>query len=147
MLFGKSLAIFGGNPPLGLSQICFISYQHYYHVRVAMLLNLCQPFLYVGECVSPCNVVDQESSGGASIELSSDTFELLLAGRVVYLQFDISHLFRHPFPVIFDFDHARPKVDSNCQVMLCAEPLVCELHEQAALTHARIANDDVLEQK
>jgi len=59
-----------------------------------------------------------------------------LTSRVPDLQLDI---------FLSDLDSARAEFNSNGQVVLLAEALVCELEEETGFTDACVTNDDVLE--
>ena len=63
------------------------------------------------------------------------------------MQLDIPLLPIVLLSMILEFDHSCPEVDSNREVMLGAEALVCELHEQARFAHRGIPNDDVFEEE
>jgi hypothetical protein len=60
------------------------------------------------------------------------------AHRVPDLQFDA-------FPT--QLDRTRPKLNANSHVMYVLKSPVRELQQEAALAHARVPDDDVLEQK
>jgi len=49
--------------------------------------------------------------------------------------------------MVFEFDHSCPEVDTNREVTLGSETLVCELHEQARFAHRGISDDDVFEEE
>ena len=76
------------------------------------------------ERVASRNVINEEGARRAAVIRPCDTLERLLAGRVPDLQLDV---------LLLDLDRAGSKLDSDGQVVLLAEPLVCELEEQAGL--------------
>jgi hypothetical protein len=49
--------------------------------------------------------------------------------------------------VIINFDHPRSEIHPDREIMLRAEPFICELHQKTTFSHTRVTDDDVLEQK
>ena len=76
-------------------------------------------------------IVHQQSAGRPAIVAPRDRLKRLLAGRIPDLQLDF---------LVIDLDGARAELDTNCQVVLLAKPLVRELQEQARLADAYIAS-------
>lgn len=101
----------------------------------------------MSECIATSYVVYQQSAGCTSVKLCGDTLELLLAGSVVYLELDIPLLASVFLAMVFNFDHSRSEVNSDCQVVLRSEAFIHELHEEARFADRGISNNDVLEEK
>jgi hypothetical protein len=101
----------------------------------------------VSEGIPSRDIVHQQRPCCTSVKLCCYAFELLLTRGVIDLKFDISLFFSHSISVIINFDHPRTEINPDREIMLCAEPLICELHEKTTFSHARVTDDDVLEQK
>eukprot|EP00608_Synchroma_pusillum_P012824 CAMPEP_0198425696 /NCGR_PEP_ID=MMETSP1452-20131203/4740_1 /TAXON_ID=1181717 /ORGANISM="Synchroma pusillum, Strain CCMP3072" /LENGTH=246 /DNA_ID=CAMNT_0044146055 /DNA_START=113 /DNA_END=851 /DNA_ORIENTATION=+ len=118
-------------------QVRLVSDEHDRHVRVAVLPRLLQPPRQVVEALSPGNVVHEERPGCVPVVRARDGAEALLPSRVPHLRLDAQAV---------HVEHARAELHANGQVMHGLEALVRELEQQAGLAHARVADDNVLEQ-
>lgn len=63
------------------------------------------------------------------------------------MQLDVPLLPIVLLPMVLEFDHSCPEVDTDREVMLRTEALVCELHEEARFAHGGIPDDDVFEEE
>ena len=126
MLPGKGLPLISAHLAPGV-HVTLISDQHDYHIWVSILSDFLQPAGKVDECVPPGDVVDQKSTRSASEVRPDDAFERLLTCGVPDLQLDV---------LASDLDRAGSELHSNRQIVLRAEPFVCELQQQARFSHA-----------
>ena len=72
----------------------------------------------MSERVAPRDVVDQQGASCASVVAPRDGLEGLLTSGVPDLQLDV---------LLVDLDCARTELDSNGQIVLLSESLVCKL--------------------
>ena len=69
----------------------------------------------------PSNIFQEKRAGSASVVATSYAFEWLLTSRVPDLQF---------YVFVINFNRTTAKLDSDCQIVLLPEALVCELKQQ-----------------
>ena len=89
------------------------------------------------EGLPPGDVVHQKRPRGTPVVTSRDAPEALLPRRVPDLQL---------YLLSVDGHHAGTELHTNSQVVHRLKPLVGELQEQARFAHARVADNDVLEE-
>lgn len=135
VLASEHLTLICADLPAGV-QVALIADEHDGHVGVAVLLDLLKPPCQVGERIAPRDVIYQKCAGRAAIIRPCDALERLLAGRVPDLQLDV---------FLLNLDCAGTELDSDGQVVLLAEPLVCELKEEARLSDTCISDNNIFE--
>lgn len=99
-------------------QITLVADEHDCHIRVSVLLHLLEPASQVRERITTSDIVDKESASRTTIVRTSDTLERLLASGIPDLKLNV---------LLRDLDGARAELNTDCQIMLLAEPLVREL--------------------
>lgn len=149
VLIGKGLS-FLCRDGAAVLQVVLVANEQNDHVFVRVLLGLLQPPAQVLEGVAAGNVVDEQRAGGAAVVAAGDAAEGLLPRRVPNLQFDhhsivvtiataITSSSNRSMNVVrgaaAQRDHARPEFDANRQIVNRLKALVCELQQQAGLSH------------
>ena len=105
-------------------QVALVADEHDSHVWVAVLLHLLKPARQMSEGVTTCDVIDEEGTSSTAVVRACDALERLLTSGVPNLQLDI---------FLLDLDGTSAELDTNCQIVLLTEPLVCELKQQTRL--------------
>eukprot|EP00215_Chloropicon_roscoffensis_P008709 CAMPEP_0196639540 /NCGR_PEP_ID=MMETSP1085-20130531/2100_1 /TAXON_ID=41879 ORGANISM="Pycnococcus sp, Strain CCMP1998" /NCGR_SAMPLE_ID=MMETSP1085 /ASSEMBLY_ACC=CAM_ASM_000807 /LENGTH=223 /DNA_ID=CAMNT_0041968585 /DNA_START=143 /DNA_END=815 /DNA_ORIENTATION=+ len=136
VLFGEGLPLLRGHRP-PVSQVRLVADEHDGHIRVRVLPGVVKPGRQGVEGLPPGDVVHQKRPRGAPVVTSRDAPEALLPRRVPDLQL---------YLLSVDGHHAGTELHTNSQVVHRLKPLVGELQEQARFAHARVADNDVLEE-
>jgi len=124
VLAGKHLALVGRDLASGI-QVTLISDQHDGHIGVSVLFDFFEPSCQVGESVSSRDVVDEKSTGRASVIRSRDRLKRFLASGVPDLQLNV---------FLLDLNGASTELNSNGQIVLLTEPLIRELEEETGFS-------------
>ena len=112
-----------------------------------MFFDFSEPIFNVSESISASDIVNQQGARSPSVKLCGNALELLLSSGVIDLKLYIPGLATVFLSMILEFDHSRPEIDPNSQIVLGTESFVRELHKQAAFAHRGIADDNIFEEE
>lgn len=94
----------------------YINTKSFIHIIIA---DFCFFLLFLWKL--PCSVIDNESASSGAIIWPYNTSEILLSSSIPYLQFNCHSI---------DLDRFSTKFNSNCDIMLISEHILCKLQDQ-----------------
>ena len=104
-------------------------------MRISIKFDFFKPILYVGECFSSSNIVDEDCSDRTSVVGSGDGTEVFLSGSIPNLKFYI---------FVLNMGGFSSKLDADGDIMGVSGFVLDELQDNAGFAHTRVADDDEL---
>ncbi len=136
VMLGRLLAPLGRHYSL-IIHVALVAHNHLDNVLVGVLVNIAQPLANAVEGLAVGDVVDEHDAHRAAIIRRRDRVEALLARRVPDLQLDL---------LAIQIDGLHLEVDANGRDERGVERVVGEAAQYAGLAHARVADEQDLEQ-
>lgn len=116
-----------------MSQIALVSNQHNDNIRISMVPQLLKPSGNVLVGLVFANVVDQQSSNGASVVCGSDGTVSLLASSIPNLCFDRLRIY---------LDRPSSELYTNRRLRVQVELVPRESTQQVGFTNTRVSDQD-----
>ena len=121
-------------PGIFFNKIQLVTHKHYADITFRLGKQGIQPKLNIFECLSACNVINDQSSECFPVMSNGNSAVLFLTSRVPNLSFDCSS--------VLHYNILCCKLNTNCRFNFAGQLILHIATQQTSFAHIDISNQD-----